>query len=255
LSRAGQVPGSLPDGARGIPSPSLRDAAGQEAPGAAAAPARSSGSGSGLKSLWKAPIRISILRTLYLSARSGGQVIVFRGTRLQLGRGARIRVARGSRLILGNDHVVGAPCSLNLRSNAKLSIHGDASILRGTRILIDEGAHLEIGRQSYINYNSAVTCFEHIFIGANCAISWNVNIFDGNGHELIVAGVPRPRTRPVHIGDGVWIGTGAIVLGGVRIGDGAVVAAGSVVTKDVPSDVVVAGNPARVSKQNVSWRP
>lgn len=200
--------------------------------------------------------RVSILRTLYFSARcGGGQVVVLRGTRLKLGRGARIRVAPGSRLILGNSHVVATPCSLNIRRNACLTAHGNASIFRGTRIVIDDGAHLEIGDQSYINYNSTVTCFVHIIIGRNCAISWNTNIFDGNAHELIVAGVPRPRTRPVCVGNNVWIGTGATVLGGVTIGDGAVIAAASVVTKDVPSEVLVAGNPARIARQKVSWRP
>ena len=201
----------------------------------------------------KAALRISVFRTLYLSARCGGRVIVFRGTRLQLDRGSRIHVPRGSRLILGRSHFVGTPCSLNIRRNACLTVHGDVTIFRGTRMVIDEGAHLEIGHQSYINYDSAVTCFEHITIGSNCAISWNTNIFDGNAHELIVAGVPRPRTRPVHIGNNVWIGTGAIVLA-ATIGDGAVVAAGSVVTSDVPGEVAVAGNPARIAKQDISWR-
>jgi maltose O-acetyltransferase len=52
----------------------------------------------------------------------------------------------------------------------------------------------------------------------------------------------------------VWIGTGAIILPGVTIGDGAVVGAGSVVTSDVKSGTVVAGNPARVIAEDVSWR-
>lgn len=204
--------------------------------------------------LVKAALRVSVLRTLYLSARHGGRVIVLRGTRLQLHRGARISVAGGGRLILGNSHVVGTPCSLHMRRDSRLTIHGSASIFRGTRIVIDEDAHLEIGHDSYINYDSAVTCFNHITIGSNCAISWNTNIFDGNAHELVVAGVPRPRTRPLHIGDNVWIGTGATVLG-ATIGASSVVGAGSVVTADVPSKVVVAGNPARVVRENISWRP
>lgn len=203
--------------------------------------------------LVKLALRISVLRTLYLSARFGGQIIILRGTRLQLARGARISVARGSRLVLGGRYVVATACSLKMRRNSQLTVHGDATIYRGTRILIDEDAHLEIGDQTYINYDSAVTCFEHITIGSNCAISWNANIFDGNGHELVVAGVPRPRRRPLCIGSNVWIGTGAIIMG-ATIGDGAVVAAGSVVTADVPRNVVVAGNPARVVKEEVSWR-
>ena len=118
--------------------------------------------------------------------------------------------------------------------------------------MIGDDAQVEIGDQSYINFDSAVTCFKNITIGANCAISWNTNIIDGNGHELIVGGVPRPRTRPVRIGDNVWIGTGAIIVG-ATIGDGSVVAAGSVVTSVVPAKALVAGNPARVAREDISW--
>jgi maltose O-acetyltransferase len=58
-----------------------------------------------------------------------------------------------------------------------------------------------------------------------------------------------PEARPVVIGDGTWVGTRAIVLPGVTIGSRAVVAAGSVVTRDVPDEVLVAGNPARVVRE------
>ena len=117
-----------------------------------------------------------------------------------------------------------------------------------------EGAHLEIGSNSCVNPNSTITCTEHISIGSDCAISWNTNILDGNGHDLIVDGASRPKSRPISIGDDVWIGTGVIVLPGVRIGNGAVVAAGSVVRSDVPDGALVAGNPARVIRDAVSWK-
>ena len=127
-------------------------------------------------------------------------------------------------------------------------------ICHGTLVLVGNNAHLEIGHKSYINLNSTVICYDHIIIGSNCAISWNTNVLDGNAHELVVGEVARPRTQPVVIGDKVWIGTGATILPGVTIGDGAVVAAGSVVTADVPGRAVVAGNPARVVREEVTWR-
>jgi acetyltransferase-like isoleucine patch superfamily enzyme len=121
-------------------------------------------------------------------------------------------------------------------------------------VFVHDGGHLEIGTRSFINDCSTVTCFEHIKIGSGCAISWNANILDTNAHELTVEGIPRPRSQGVTIGDHVWIGTGATVLAGVTIGDGAVVAAGSVVTSEVPSKALVAGNPARVIREDASWR-
>lgn len=205
--------------------------------------------------LMRAVYRVSLIRTLYLSARFGSQVIVMRGTRIRLARGAKISVCRGSRLILGLDTShAGPPCSVRFWRNARLTVHGDAQIFRGTSVLISENAHLEIGHKTYINSNSAVTCFDHITIGSDCAISWNTNMLDGNAHELVVDGVPRPRTQPVVIGDKVWIGTGTIILSGVRIGSSAVVAAGSVVTADVPDGAVAGGNPARVVRDNVTWQ-
>jgi len=141
-----------------------------------------------------------------------------------------------------------------MRRQARLTIRGQGriSIARGTTILILGGAELEIGAETAILYNSTITCLERISIGRHCAISWGVNIFDGNAHELLVDGVPRPRSRPVGIGDNVWIGSGATVMG-VAVGEGSVIGTGSVVVSDLPARVAAAGNPARVIRKNVSW--
>jgi tetrahydrodipicolinate N-acetyltransferase len=199
-------------------------------------------------------LRTSIIRTLYLSARYGPWCIVSRGTRIRIGSESRLSLARGSFLFLGFANFGPPPCAIHLGLNARLSIYGTVNICRGTRIYVNDGGHLELGNRSYINDCSVVTCFESIKIGAHCSISWNTNILDTNIHELGVQGVARPRSERVSIGDHVWIGTGAIVLPGVTIGDGAVVAAGSVVKSDVPASVVVAGNPARIVREDVSWR-
>ena len=107
---------------------------------------------------------------------------------------------------------------------------------------------------------------ERITIGSYCLISWNVGIADSDFHPLDPAQrrvdaqalapyfsdrPERPRlvTRPVTIRDNVWIGMHAVILKGVEIGENSVVAAGSVVTKSVPANVVVAGNPAIVVRE------
>lgn len=204
--------------------------------------------------LLRKALQISVVRTLYLSVRFRGRVIVFRGTRVRLGAGARILVDPGGQLALGGDDAGGGAGSLHIGVDGRFTVHGKAKINRGTRILICPGAHLEIGHQATVNCNASLTCSGHLAIGARTAISWNTNILDGNMHVLTVAGVPHPRAEPVLIGDDAWVGTGATILGGVTVGDGAIVAAGSVVTADVPARTVAAGNPARVIMKDASWR-
>ncbi len=200
-------------------------------------------------------LHVSIARSLYLSARFGGKIIILRGTRIRLDRGARITVPPGCRLVIGKHHAGGAPASLDLRRNARLTIHGrgPVSMARGTRVLIQADGHLSIGAETVINFSATITCFQRISIGLNSGIGWNCNVFDGNAHELTVDGVPRPGHKPVSIGDHVWVGSGVTVLG-ATIGDGAVVGAGSVVVSTVPGKVLVAGNPARVIGKDVSFK-
>jgi acetyltransferase-like isoleucine patch superfamily enzyme len=197
-------------------------------------------------------LQVSICKTFYLSLRFHGPIIVARGAYVRLGRGARIELEPGARLYLGRNRHIGKPLRLIINRNGRLMIDGEVSLYCGTRVVVAADAHLEIGDQTFINYDASLTCLKRISIGKNTAISWNTNIIDGNFHELIVAGQPRSRTRPLQIGNHVWIGTGAIIAG-ASIGDGTVVGAGSVVTSDMPSKVLVTGNPARVVREDVSW--
>jgi acetyltransferase-like isoleucine patch superfamily enzyme len=86
-----------------------------------------------------------------------------------------------------------------------------------------------------------------IHIGKNSVITSQVTILS---HHLKMKGEPTDHVN-TYIGDYCVVGIGAIILAGVRIGDNVVVGAGSVVTKDVPSNVIIAGNPARVIKPNI----
>jgi tetrahydrodipicolinate N-acetyltransferase len=95
---------------------------------------------------------------------------------------------------------------------------------------------------------------EEVTIGADCTLSWDVQILDNDFHRLTIGGVEKPMSAPVHIGDRVWIGTGAIVLKGVTIGDGAVVAAGAIVSNDVAPGAIVAGIPAKQIGVADAWK-
>ncbi|MBW7869304.1 MAG: acyltransferase [Brumimicrobium sp.] len=120
-----------------------------------------------------------------------------------------------------------------------------------TRIVVNENARLILG-SGFINNYVNINCVEKIEIGYNVAISENVVIRDSDNHKII-SEVANNITKPIKIGNNVWIGMNSIILKGVTIGDGAVIAAGSVVTKDVPSYTLVGGVPAKIIKENIQW--
>jgi acetyltransferase-like isoleucine patch superfamily enzyme len=135
----------------------------------------------------------------------------------------------------------------------------------GCSFAIGENGRCTVGNFTLLN-GALIMAEENIAIGSHCLVSWNVGIADSDFHPLEPAQrlidaqalapyfknrPPRPKlkTAPVKIGDNVWIGMNAIILKGVTIGENSVVAAGSVVTKNVEPNTVVAGNPAVAVKR------
>jgi acetyltransferase-like isoleucine patch superfamily enzyme len=116
-------------------------------------------------------------------------------------------------------------------------------------VLLHPTSEIHIGRNVFINDDSKLYAEDKIVIGDGCAIGWNVSIMDSDFHEL----ESQKRIAPVHIGNRVWIGAGAIICAGVSIGDGAVVAAGSVVLSDVEPGSLVGGAPARELRSGITW--
>lgn len=112
------------------------------------------------------------------------------------------------------------------------------------------GCNTHVGKNFYANFNLTLVDDADIYIGDSVMIAPNVTIAAGT-HPIC----PELREKgyqynlPVHIGNRVWIGTGAIILPGVTIGDDSVIGAGSVVTKSIPSGVVAVGNPCRVLRE------
>lgn len=112
------------------------------------------------------------------------------------------------------------------------------------------GHHVHFGKKVYANFNLTLVDDTHIYIGDHTMIGPNVVIATG-GHPLL----PELRQKgyqynaPVHIGKNCWIGAGAIIVPGITIGDHSVIGAGSVVTKDIPSNVLAVGNPCKVLRE------
>jgi acetyltransferase-like isoleucine patch superfamily enzyme len=153
-------------------------------------------------------------------------------------------LSKKPRAVLFGDHVsVYAGCSFAIQKDGRCVV-GDFTLLNGAIVMAEE----------------------LVEIGSHCLISWGVGIADSDFHPLEPAQrlidahalapffknrPPRPKlkTAPVKIGDNVWIGMNAVILKGVTIGENSVVAAGAVVTKSIPANTIVAGNPAVTVKK------
>ena len=138
---------------------------------------------------------------------------------------------------------------LRVDDDASMVVKGSFSFYYGADVLLFPGSKLVLGNNSYINVNCLIRCKEQITIGDNCAIAHNCSMIDSDFH--FINGINR--TEPICIGNHVWIGMNVTILRGVNIGDNAVVAAGSVVTKSVPPNCLVAGVPAKVIKSDIEW--
>lgn len=144
---------------------------------------------------------------------------------------------------------------------ARLAI-GEGSIV-AARLRADRpDAEISIGSRTFVG-RSTIVCAQRVSIGDDVLVSWGCQIVDHDSHALDWADRAsdvsdwyrgskdwsKVPCAPVVIGNRVWIGFNVLVLKGVHIGDGAVVAAGSVVTRDVPANSLVGGNPARVIRE------
>ena len=107
---------------------------------------------------------------------------------------------------------------------------------------------IRIGRAVLMSPGSRISASDEITIGDGVMMANGAYITDSDWHTLYDRTARSEKVTPVRIGNNVWLGDHASVLKGVSIGDNSVVAARAVVTRDVPANVVVAGNPARVVK-------
>lgn len=126
----------------------------------------------------------------------------------------------------------------------------------------DYGIHIYFGNNCEVNMNCTFLDDNKIIIGDNALIAPNVQIYTAFHPANAVERFADPRedgsfefcktrTAPVIIGNNVWIGGSAVIMPGVTIGDNVVIGAGSVVTRNIPSDKIAYGNPCRVMRDNI----
>lgn len=159
---------------------------------------------------------------------------------------------------------------IDVRQGARVDI-GDAVTLNSdnrnyhlalftqTKLLArNTGAHIAIGAGTRV-HGSCIHATKSIEIGKNCLIAGNCQIFDCSGHSIYDIDQMRETTiettKPICIGDNVWLGTACIVLPGSSIGRGSVVSAGSVVRGIFPEYSLISGNPAVLVKSLAEGTP
>ncbi len=112
------------------------------------------------------------------------------------------------------------------------------------------GGHVHLGKNVYCNFGVTMVDDTHIYVGDYTMFGPNVTVATA-GHPIL----PELREKgyqynaPVHIGKNCWIGAGALIMPGITIGDNVVIGAGSVVTKNIPDNVIAVGNPCRVLRE------
>ncbi len=112
------------------------------------------------------------------------------------------------------------------------------------------GKHVHFGKGVYANFNLTLVDDTHIYVGDYTMFGPNV-VLATAGHPILpeLRPLAYQYNMPIHIGKNCWLGAGVIVLPGVTIGDNSVIGAGSVVTKDIPANVIAVGNPCRVLRE------
>jgi len=110
-------------------------------------------------------------------------------------------------------------------------------------------SQIRLGSYCIILPGARLTAARSIEAGDNCMFAGNCYLTDADWHDLYDRTSAPGKTASIKLGDNVWIGDSAVICKGVSVGDNSIVGAGSVVTRDVPENTIVAGNPARPVKQ------
>ncbi len=124
----------------------------------------------------------------------------------------------------------------------------DKSVAVFTPLYINYGKHTKIGKNVFINFDCVFLDLGGITIDDGVLIAPKVSLLS-EGHPIFPEQRHSLVPKPIHIKKNAWIGANATILHGVTIGENSVVAAGSVVTKDVPDNVIVGGTPAKIIKE------
>jgi acetyltransferase-like isoleucine patch superfamily enzyme len=125
----------------------------------------------------------------------------------------------------------------------------------GPGFKIANNGKLSIGKNFNMTGNSTIICNNEIFFGSDCLLSWEDLIMDNDFHEIIIDAKAKEKTRPISIGNHVWVGCRSTILKGSSIRDDSIIAAGSIVSgKFESSNLIIGGNSATLIRSYVNWK-
>lgn len=190
---------------------------------------------------------LSLLKTTILKLKYG-KSLELKGRLIIFGKTPYLKMPGASKITLG-DRIV-------FDSGVKTS---NVPLVMRCKLVCGTTGVFEIGDNTILN-GVGMTAYKKIKIGKNCLISSGTFISDTDFHPIdpesrqkVSMGYPTDfsevKKAEVIIGDNVWVGWGSIILKGVTIGDNSIVASGSVVTSNIPPNVIVGGNPAKIIRQ------
>ncbi len=143
-----------------------------------------------------------------------------------------------------------------LHIEGNITFNGNCILGGGTEISVTKDAELSFGSDVKLMGECKVISTNKITIGNGCRISWNTQIMDTDFHDIFLDGQLLNQSRPVTIGNHVWICSGVKIYKGVEIANGCVVCADSSIRHTIiRNNCIFAGMPIRILRENIEWRP
>jgi len=207
---------------------------------------------------------IRIIRELALRWRhwhSQKSFISGNGNRIQnkgIKIATRIQISGSDNTVVIEDDAVVRDCLIKISGNHNKVVIKKNAYIAGAELWIeDNSCKLTVGENTFVGHHSHLACTENnssLSVGSDCMLSSYVQIRTGDSHSILdLNGIRINHASDVVISNHCWIGEGAKILKGTFLDSDLIVATGAVVKGTYPSNVIVAGNPAKVIKNNVTW--
>jgi len=170
----------------------------------------------------------------------------------------KIRISSSSKVELGeNLKIVGSHITIKGTNNSL--IIEDGTIIRNSILeIVGENCKIHIKSACMIGDDCYLVVKEsnvNLSIGKECGLSRNVKIMTSDGHPIYQNAKRINHAKDVVLEDNIWVADNVTILKGVHVGENSVLGIDSVVTKSVQKNSIVAGNPAKLIKENITWKP